>query len=69
MGVLLDQNGNPMSGRNSLYHSWFNGTLGCPTCDGDASSLEYLTTGVNFLGDIRYYDTYACSRKCRNTWS
>ena len=28
MGVMLDQEGNPMSGKNSLYNSGFNGTFG-----------------------------------------
>src|SRR5699024_5034853 len=31
MGVMLDQSGKPMSGRNSLYNSGFNGILGSPT--------------------------------------
>ena len=60
MGVLLDQNGNPMSGRNSLYNSGFNGTFGCPTCDSDTSGLTSLTNGYNFP-EKKYYDTYAYS--------
>ncbi len=59
MGIMLDKNGKPISGRNSLYHSGFNGTFGCPTCDSDNSGLTELTTGVNFPSDTRYYDTYA----------
>ena len=55
MAVLEDQNGNPMSGRNKLYNSGFNGTYGCPTCD-NQSELE-LTTGENFPEE-KYYDKY-----------
>ena len=55
MAVLADQNGNPMSGRNKLYNSGFNGTYGCPTCD-NQSELE-LTTGENFPEE-KYYDKY-----------
>ena len=58
MGVLLNQNGNPISGRNSLYNSGFNGTFGCPTCDSDTSGLTSLTNGYSWP-DSRYYDTYA----------
>ena len=59
MGVMLDKNRNPMSGRNSKYNSGFNGTFGCPTCDSDTSGLTELITGINFPSDTRYYDTYA----------
>ncbi len=58
MGVMLDEEGNPMSGRNSLYNSGFNGTFGCPTCDSDTSGLTSLTGGYDFP-DSKYYDTYA----------
>ncbi len=58
MGVMLDQNGKPMSGKNSLYNSGFNGTFGCPTCDNDSSGLTELTGGYDFP-DSKYYDTYA----------
>ena len=58
MGIMLDQNGKPMSGRNSLYNSGFNGTFGCPTCDRDTSGLTSLTGGYDFP-DSKYYDTYA----------
>ncbi len=57
MGVVLDENGQPMSGRNSLYNSGFNGTFGCPTCDDDTQELTSLTTGYDFP-DKKYYDTY-----------
>ena len=66
MGVLLDQNGKPMSGRNSKYNSGFNGTLGCPTCDSDTSGLTSLTTGIPFPSDTRYYDTYAYGEDSKN---
>ena len=59
MGVMLDKNGNPLSGRNSIYNSGFNGSFGCPTCDGDISGLSSLITGVNFPNDTKYYDQYA----------
>ena len=59
MGIMLDKNGKPMSGRNSKYNSGFNGTFGCPTCDSDNSGLTSLTTGIPFPSDTRYYDTYA----------
>jgi len=61
MGIMLDQNGNPMSGKNQLYNSGFNGTYGCPSCDtdkGNDPSKTSLTTGINFP-DAKYYDTYA----------
>ena len=58
MGVILDQNGSPMSGRNSLYNSGFNGIFGCPTCDSDTSGLISLTNGYSWP-EKKYYDTYA----------
>ncbi len=54
---MVDENGQPMSGRNSLYNSGFNGTFGCPTCDNDTSKLTELTTGYDFP-DSKYYDSY-----------
>ena len=59
MGVILDEKGNPMSGRNSLYNSGFNGTFGCPTCDNDTSGLTELTDGYSWP-DKKYYDNYDC---------
>ena len=59
MGIMVDKNGKPMSGRNSKYNSGFNGTFGCPTCDSDNSGLTELTTGIAFPSDTRYYDAYA----------
>ena len=58
MGVMVDKNGQPMSGRNSLSNSGFNGTFGCPTCDSDTSELTSLTNGYDFP-DSKYYDIYA----------
>ncbi len=60
MGVMLDQSGNPMSGKNSIYNSGFNGTLGCPTCDGDTSGLTEFINGYDWP-DKKYYDTYTYS--------
>ena len=48
MGVMVDQNGKPMSGWNSSNNSGFNGTLS------DGTSL---TTGYNFP-ESKYYDIY-----------
>ena len=66
MGVMIDQNGKPMSGRNSKYNSGFNGTFGCPSCDNDTSNLKELTTGVNFP-DTKYYEKYVYSL-IRENW-
>ena len=57
MAVMLDEEGNPMSGRNSIYNSGFNGTLGCPTCDNDTSGLTEITNGYEWPEE-KYYDTY-----------
>jgi len=60
MGVMLDESGKPMSGRNELYHSGFNGSYGCPTCDidkGNDSSITGFMSGID-LPDAKYYDTY-----------
>ena len=57
MGVMLDQDGNLVSGRNFLHNSGFNGKFSCPTCDGQTGVS--LTTGTNFPTDSRYYDQYA----------
>jgi len=60
MGVMLDESGKPMSGRNELHNSGFNGTYGCPSCDtasGNDSTKTSLTTGIDFP-ESKYYDTY-----------
>ena len=58
MGVMVDQNGNLISGRNSLSNSGFNGVFNCPSCDNDTSGQTSLTTGYDFP-DKKYYDIYA----------
>ncbi len=60
MGVMLDQNGQPVSGQNSNYNSGFNGTFSCPMCDNDTSGLTELTTGYEFPNS-KYYDIYKYS--------
>ena len=66
MGVMLDKQGKPMSGRNSINNSGFNGSFGCPTCDSDTSGLTVLTTGKDFPTDARYYDTYVYAENDEN---
>ena len=58
MSVLASQSGNPVSGRNNMYNSGFNGPFGCPTCDNDSSGLTELTEGYDFP-DSKYYDIYS----------
>jgi len=68
MGIMLDQSGKPMSGRNQLYNSGFNGTFGCPSCDtgsGNDASKTSLTNGIDFP-DAKYYDTYAYATNDEN---
>ena len=55
MGVMENELGSPMSGRDGLYNSGFNGPLGCPTCD--ASELTEITNGYEWPEE-KYYDTY-----------
>ena len=57
MGLMQSQSGEPMSGRNSLYNSGFNGPFSCPTCDGDTSGLTSLSNGLDFPKS-KYYDLY-----------
>ncbi len=57
MGVIVDEEGNPISGRNSLHNSGFNGTFSCPTCDGDTSNFLELTDGYNWPSQ-KYYEKY-----------
>ena len=64
MGVMVDEKGNPISGRNNLYNSGFNGTFGCPTCDSDSSGLTELTNGLVW-SDSKYYDIYTYSTNDR----
>ncbi len=48
MGIMTDQSGNPLSGRNATYNSGFIGNYG----DGGS-----LTSGYNWPGE-KYYDKY-----------
>ncbi|MDD3392248.1 MAG: prepilin-type N-terminal cleavage/methylation domain-containing protein [Bacilli bacterium] len=59
MAVMEDSTATntPLSGRNSLYNSGFNGLLGCPTCDSQDGSITEITDGINFP-DSKYYDLY-----------
>jgi hypothetical protein len=61
MSLVLDQDGNILSGANNMYHSGFNGTFGCPTCNGDTSGLTELIHGIPFNIASKYYDQYAYS--------
>ena len=56
MGVLQDERGLPVSGRNNLLNSGFNGTYSCPSCEVNASGTS-KTDGILFP-DARYYDSY-----------
>jgi len=57
MSVMLDENGKLVSGRNNTKHSGFNGTLTCPTCDGDTSGKTSITDGYEWP-ETKYYDAY-----------
>ena len=69
MAVRSDSSGNPLSGRNNLYNSGFNGKFGCPTCDsgtsGVDSSILELTNGTNFP-DSKNYNLYDNSSNREN---
>ncbi len=56
MGVMVDENGEPMSGYNSQLNSGFNGVLSCPTCD-DTSGISTITNGLSILNQ-KYHDNY-----------
>jgi len=58
MGVILDKNGDLISGQNSKNNSGFNGKFSCFDCKGDTSGLTELTNGKDFPKS-KYYDTYA----------
>ena len=62
MGILLDEEGNPLSGRNSSYNSGFNGKFTFPTWDNDTSGLTELTNGHSWP-DAKYYDAYLYSHE------
>ncbi|MDD3392622.1 MAG: prepilin-type N-terminal cleavage/methylation domain-containing protein [Bacilli bacterium] len=48
----------PLSGRNILYNSGFNGNFGCSTCDSQDGSIIEITNGIDFPNS-KYYDLYA----------
>ncbi|MDD3392569.1 MAG: hypothetical protein PHE54_03435, partial [Bacilli bacterium] len=59
MGILEDSTttNTPLSGRNSLYNSGFNGLLSCPTCDSLDGSITEINDGIDYP-DNKYYDLY-----------
>ncbi|HIR73896.1 TPA: hypothetical protein IAB95_00150, partial [Candidatus Ventrenecus avicola] len=57
MGVMMDESGNPMSGRSSINNSGFNGVFSCPLCDKDTSGITEITNGYDYP-DSKYYDVY-----------
>ena len=65
MGIMVDEEGKPMSGKNSLYNSGFNGAFGCPTCDNDTSGLISLIDGYAWP-ESKYYDTYQYHTSVQN---
>ena len=58
MGILVDKNGNLVSGLSNQKNSGFNGFFSCPTCDGDSSGILEKTDGLAFPINSRYYDIY-----------
>ncbi len=58
MGVMIDEKGTPLSGRNNSYNSGFNG----PLSEEDSA----LSNGYD-LPDIKYYDTYLYSQNDQET--
>jgi len=64
MGMISNESGTPISGRNSIHHSGFNGPLGCPTCDSDTSGITKITNGYEWP-DKRYYNSYLYSTSNR----
>ena len=57
MAVLSDSQGEPVSGRNSLYNSGFNGKLLYPDWDNDTSGITEITNGYDYP-ESKYYDVY-----------
>ena len=61
MGVQQDENGDPITGRNNLYNSGFNGKLYNPNSDtniGNDPSVVNISNGYEWP-DRKYYDLYA----------
>ena len=57
MAVLSDSQGEPVSGRNSLYNSGFNGKLLYPDWDNDTSGITEIINGYDYP-EPKYYDVY-----------
>ncbi|MCI8394410.1 MAG: hypothetical protein HFH86_02895 [Bacilli bacterium] len=66
MGLMLDKEGQPMSGHNFKYNSGFSGPFGCPNCNGDTSGLTELVDGIPFPSNQKYYDIYLYGEKEEN---
>jgi len=60
MGIMLDENGNLVSGSNNTVNSGFNGVLSCPACDNGDGSITSITNSYNWPNK-KYYDTYSYS--------
>ncbi len=59
MGVMLDENGKPASGRSDIYNSNFIGTLTYPTDGTDPTKTTWTEKdGGLQWPDRRYYDSY-----------
>ena len=58
MAIMLDEQGTPMSGRNSTQNSGFNGHFGCPSCDNNTSGLIELTDGYEWP-EKKYFEKYS----------
>ena len=54
MAVRADSSGNPLSGKNNLHNSGFNGKFGDPGSDSSDSSITELTNGTNFPASKNY---------------
>ena len=59
MGVLLDSNGQPYSGKSNKYNSGFKGKLSCPECD-NSDGITEVTDGYD-IPIKKYYDGYTYS--------
>ena len=56
MGATEDSTNKPLSGKNNLYNSGFNGTYGYPTSDNQTITVK--TNGIAFPTDSKYFDLY-----------
>ena len=65
MGVALDSDGNPYSGKHNAWNSGFQGMYSCPTCTENNVTVDNSqtsnTTGIPFPEDKKYYDSYSNS--------